>query len=618
MPTGWEIVGSEPVPVEGGWDVKGSEPIGTGHPLTFGNTLAGLGEMAASAVGNIPHGAAHAGVDLYRRLTGGDTNAPDPAIVRAIQVPQGEAAQNLAAGVSELPAAQAVGGAVQSADQALGRFSPVAQDIVHEGLGVAGDVANLAPLAGIGKAFASTAADAAAHTAATAPEWARAGFENGENHPIARVLAGGSGKDALTLHNQQVGNAINGQEAGVAPGVRLGYENLAAARAAPNSVYDRVARALPTGQLDAGAQQALSGIGGDLTNETTANQLARMKQNVVSAPDGQGLVNQLRSMRQEGFARIGSDDVDNQQLGHAQLGIARAIEDHIGRNLPANGDVNVEQFQDARKALAKNFAVQGALRGDHVDLGTIARLQRADPQLLTDGLKVSADFANQNPAVTGLGSRIYEPPSYGQDIMGIPGTHRLENFLSPSFWSGAAGGTALARRVLTGDTGKAVAGARQAFPGTLGAEFGPLEPGMTHPQPFPHDTGGLELAQNGPISPPSAPQGGIPLADVLSHGVEQAPPAGLSLADDLGAGGRPGQGIPFRPNLEHAAGGLELAPEPGVAPRENLGDLAAVASQGVPEGIVARSSSAFKPRKRDTKNFTPDLGTILGGGPRGE
>lgn len=69
---------------------------------TFGSTLLGEAELGGGMVANIPHGAAHAVVDLSRRLTGGDTNAPDPDIVNALQVPEGAAAKKLTSDVSSV------------------------------------------------------------------------------------------------------------------------------------------------------------------------------------------------------------------------------------------------------------------------------------------------------------------------------------------------------------------------------------------------------------------------------------------------------------------------------------------------------------------------------------
>jgi hypothetical protein len=56
-------------------------------------------------------------------------------------------------------------------------------------------------------------------------------------------VAGASGKDALVLHNQKIGNTIVGADAGVPHGVDLSYDALEAAQKVPNEVYGRVAAA---------------------------------------------------------------------------------------------------------------------------------------------------------------------------------------------------------------------------------------------------------------------------------------------------------------------------------------------------------------------------------------
>src|SRR6202789_4095022 len=137
--------------------------------------LLGPSEVIGSAVANLPYSAAHASVDLYRRLTGGDTNAPDPAAVRAIQVPQGAGGTQLISDIGKLPGIyQGVQGA-KAADAALGRVSPTAQDVVHQTLGVAGDVANLAPPIMGARALTGSIADRAA---------ARAASELEQGHPL--------------------------------------------------------------------------------------------------------------------------------------------------------------------------------------------------------------------------------------------------------------------------------------------------------------------------------------------------------------------------------------------------------------------------------------------------
>jgi hypothetical protein len=95
------------------------------------------------------------------------------------------------------------------------------------------------------------------------------------------------------------------------------------------------------------------------------------------------------------------------------------------------------------------------------------------------------------------------------------------------------------------------------------------------------------------IPPPARPTG-IPLSDMLSHGVEQSrPSAGLSLADELRPP-RSADSVDFKPNIDHMAGDLSLADELTGSPRSTNGDLPKVASQGVPEGIMTRTPT--KPR----------------------
>jgi hypothetical protein len=124
--------------------------------------LAGPSEVLASAIANIPHAAVHSAVNLYRRVSGGDTDAPDPAAVRAIEVPTGAGGRQLLSDITQLPGiSQGIQG-VKAADAALGRVSPTAQDVLHQTADVAGDIANIAPFAGIARGVAGKAISAAA------------------------------------------------------------------------------------------------------------------------------------------------------------------------------------------------------------------------------------------------------------------------------------------------------------------------------------------------------------------------------------------------------------------------------------------------------------------------
>jgi hypothetical protein len=607
------------------------------------NGALGASEILGSGIANIPHAAAAAATDLYRRVTGGDTNAPEPAPVAALHVPLGQAGQHTAAAIASL-IPNAVTGGLRSADTALEAASPTLHDVLHQAGGVAEDVGNLIPAAGAVKGVAGIPAEIGA--ARTAAAEALPAYRTAAESPLARGVAGESGQTALTLHNQALTDVRGNAAAGVPHGTPLSYDTLADARAAPGAVYGRVAQSLPTGPLSPAAAakiQSAGGAGEGIINgspdvENTVKSLKTQFLDPARQFSGQDVVANSRNLRQEGYNRLGSEDVSQQSIGKAQLEIANALDQHIADTLPVNAPVTADQFKAARVALAKNQSVQAALRGNSVDAQAIARMQRANPDLLTGELKEVADFANANPTVSTLGSRVYSPPSFAGDVGHALGRN-AESVLNPAFWTGITGAQGVARRLLTGSTPKAVAAARAKFPVQLGDAFAPPVPSelQLHPAPgqafephqpdlatgnpqrdfFGHGTGGMTASA--PTAPPAAapsPPGQISLADLLSHGVEQRPAAGLSLAPE-GAPAAPA-GIPFRPNVEHMAGGLELAPEAGGAGNMSLGDLAHVLSQGVPEGIVSRSKPV-KLNKRDMVNMNasdlnaPTLADLLSG-----
>jgi hypothetical protein len=408
----------------------------------------------------------------------------------------------------------AAGDALEQGGQAIG----LAPGTVHNQLSEAGEIAGTVPVLGAVATGARASADAAAQAAANAPEWAAAGFRNADAHPIARGVAGGTGRQALTLHNQAIGNTIAKGEAGVQPFADLSYDTLEGARGAPNAVYNRVAASLPTGPLSEGAAariRAAGGAGQRMTEGTpdAQNAIQSLRSQLLDPQGqftGQQVVNEMRGLRQEGYVNIGSEDVSKQQLGKAQLDMARGLEQHVADNLQENAPGTLGQLQQARTALAKNHAVQGALRGSDVDLQALARIQRADPDLLTGGLKTSADFANDNPPVSGLGGRVYSPPSYKTDL-GEAAGGKIESLLSPAFYTQVLGGREAARRILTGNTENAVAAARGGYP----ERFAPVEPR----QPAPLDL-------TAPLGQAFEPRQ-LSLGDLLAQPPE-APPTGMT------------------------------------------------------------------------------------------
>lgn len=409
----------------------------------------------------------------------------------------------------------------------------------------------------------------------------RTGFRTGSGQGAAKSLAGEDAGPALQTHNQALGNTISAGDANVPAGTPLSYEATKKGRAGPNSVYDRAAGGIPEGPLNATAQRGIGTAGqpegGRMTNGSPVaqQQIQALRDQLLDPKrtwNGQQMVNEVRGLRQEGFKNIASDDVSNQELGRAQLDMSRSIEGHIEDNLPANGPVSLQQLKDARKALAKNYAVEGALKGGDVDLKAIGRLQRADPDLLDGGMKDIADFVNsrEGSAVVGIPNALKEPSLTGRALDAVDLHHPVKG--AARFFGGAT-----ARKALTGDTGAAVDAAVSRY-GAKPDRFAPLEP----QPPTPGDwTTGEGANPNAPQ--PQGRPGDVSLADVLSQGVEQNPPAGLS-AGPMGAPAP--NGIPFRGSPEAVGARVKRGGPPAEAPSHILGPDGEPVPTGVePEGI---------------------------------
>jgi hypothetical protein len=543
----------------------------------------------ANTVLNIPHSLVHGAFDLANRAVHAAEPGPAPALPAPLQkfedmlhVEAPPETQQLGETISHLAPVQAVHGALSDADAAIARASPTASRAIDAVGSVGNDILNVAPAGGLIRGAAGALDAAAARTAAgpvSQNNWQQLGFRSGLEHPQAQAVAGSSGKQALILHNQQIGNTAASAEAGVPHGQPLNYDTLEAARAAPNTVYERVSAMLPAGPLSPEAANLVRAAGGGAERITAGSpnaeaQIAANRERLLQPGirfTGDQVVNEMRGLRQEGYTNIGSDDISNQQLGRAQLDMARALEQHVADTIPPNANISMEQLQAARTALAKNHAVQSALRGSNVDMQSLARIQRVDPQILTGGLQATADFANEHPTVSTLGSKQYEPPSYTKDVLG---RGLSPDLLSPRYFAGLFGGQAGARKILIGSTADAVAAARGRLPGRLGDEFAPLPPGPLQLQPPPGQV--FEPVQHDML--PAA-------VDETKAAVMQPAPRQFDLEPPLGnvfeAGQRelfdggvvPGRDMPY----EKPPAAPAPKPEPKAkgkkpTPRETLGD----------------------------------------------
>ncbi len=544
-----------------------------------GTPLAHAGAIGENAISGITAGLG----SLVDALTGAAPGTHNFAYVP--RTPEGKALAALlgkAGGAATNAVATGVGKVVGAAGGNEEAATQTAQERIPEALGAVGTVAAIPEALEAGGGAASALRGAPPTPMATETG---IGLQSAGDSPFLAGAAGPSGLQVLSDANRAKATTALGARAGVPHGTDVNLDNLETGRAPADAVGQRAAAALPTGPINGDGATQIENAGpstnivtrSDAAQATIDTQKHRLLNSTFSGDD---VMANLRSLRKQGYARMASENPEDWDIGHAQLDMARGLETHIDEQLNAsNANVSMDQIREARVTQAQNSALQAAMKGSNIDFAALARMSRADPDKFTGVFKEVADFANDHPKVMQLPAEI--PPSFRNDLGNAVRSAGLPQDVAGRIF-GALGVPAGARRLLTGGAPDLTAAQRTPVAG-LGGEFDPIAR-TTGPQPPP---GNLSAGPMGaPSSAASAVPGSISLADFLSHGVEQRPAPGLSVAP---MGAPAPSGMPFAPNLEHAAGGLTLAPEAPRAAPTNLSDLANVMSQGVPEGIVQRS-----------------------------
>lgn len=560
-------------------------------------------------------------------LTGGATpKSPGPAKLSPSTIadlqpgPMGEGAIN----------------AVKGADTALENAAPTVHNVLHHTLRVGGDVADVMPALGLGKTAVGAVGEGIdalnnARRAATLPITSMddaldaVGYRNlpskTDGSTGAKVGESITGTPQLasaqTLSNQAVTDRLAMHEAGVDPFAydELNYDAIRSARkAGPGKVYDAAHDALPaTLTQDTTLQNAIKGVGDTTSQLPRSPDVDGLKNTMLNQPEmtRDQLFSNIQQARDRAARFFASDKPDDQAMGDAYQQLANAYEDFVGRKLDhPDSPVKLTDWQNARTAFAKSYAVEAALQGTHVRASTIAALQRKNPQQLTGGLQLIAEQANRNPLSTGFGPTTMEDPGIGSSgsISGQVARHTTGPLIGGGVGmllggpagaaAGAATGTlasagmnAIIRRALAGAPSTSFEAAGRAVEDPrLGGFFDQLkDTGSAREQlpPWP-PKGELTLADELGAGGSHNPGEGIPLSEVLSHGVEQ-PPAPPLTAGPMGAP-KP-QGIPFTRNVEHEAGGLSTHEPDLMSLLEDLRDHPAVMSQGVPEDIMTRTAN---------------------------
>ena len=630
-------------------------------------------DAAITSMLNIGHRAWEGLKDVVSSITGhGDVErTPGPAKLSS------STAADLQPGPIAKAAIEPIAKGASAADAALGNFSPTAQDVVHETgrkIGDALDIASaVAPVSTAAGALADTLGGAAARSAATAvigtPEATmdhaltavgfrnlpRQGGRSGLEGTGAKIVGEQPLAQQNTLNNQAVADTLAKHEAGVPQEQDLDYANTARARInGPGKIYNAAEAAMPDTMVhDPELQTAIANVSDTTSQLPRSPDVEGLKQTMLNQPNmtRTELFKNIQVARERAARFHASDAPGAQDIGDAYKGIADAYEDFVGRQLAANpsAGVSLEDWQNARTAFAKNYAVQAAIKGTSVDASKIAALQRKDPDRLTGGLQLIAEQHNRYPLSTGFGPNTFDPGGVGASgtPQGIVARHVTGPLLGAGIGSlvGGPAGTYLGgatgllasegaqsilRKALGGsaEAGRSVAARALEDPQlrslfeTLekpepptppldltpppGRAFEPHQPNLATGQPSRSffGTGADAVPGAGPMGAPGATAehpGQIPLFDVLSHGVEQPPAPGLS-AGPMGT--PPGRGVPFTRNAGHEAGGLSLTDELEQAAHENNSDLAGVKSARIPDRTIGAERTLPK------ESPTPGSGSV--------
>lgn len=282
---------------------------------------------------------------------------------------------------------------------------------------------------------------------------------------------------------------------------------------------------------------------------------------------------------------------------------ANALEDMAERHLTSTGDTEtLALHKGARQDFAKSYDIQNAIgRGGQIDAQHLRALDDKYPGLLTGNLKLVATAARELPEVTRLpgadtGAGVHTKlqamhNAVGGVIKRLPGMNPMsEGFQNEKF-------------------GREMTPTEQSYVPTFGRRD-QGKPTERPVDPFPTPDWTTSPGAGGQATPRGE---GIPLAEVLSTGVEKPAPLGLSLAP---MGREAPQGLPFTRDAGQMAGDLSLAEVPPRRLGEALSDVAAVRSQGVPEGTMSRTPTATYIPRSDTIDLEPHepLGMALSPG----
>ena len=426
------------------WDTMTRGRVSPTPPSAIDSLLGaptGTGEAIRTMGQNALAGGVHGAGDLLGRWFG-HGGAPNAGASLVHQPSSPEAAALLQQ--TQLDPHNLVTKGLDATESGIGHTAgATAADIFHQARGTLGDVGQIAQVAapalqGLGAVRAGVAGEAAAPTANLLPQG---------GNVIPRAIAGSSGQVAKRLYNQQEANNIAAVEARVPEGTPMSNKAVVDAQQPMHEVFNRFGEAMPKDMT----------LPKDITDDLAALDKAEPQlANIPGRPSidgpigGQQLVDKWRQLKSEGSAQIGADGdnrVVQNQIGKAKLDLAERLLNYGSDQLPEGSPVDKQHLLDANQAYSKSYAVLHSMGGsDDVNAQQLGRASAAQPGKFTDGLKVIADHANNNPTVAGPGNKVYNSPNMLTDIIG-EGGHAPWNPVNAL--TGVAGLRPLSRGALT-------------------------------------------------------------------------------------------------------------------------------------------------------------------------
>lgn len=423
---------------------KREQPASEGYWAKVRRTALGEAQLVGAGVGNVLPAAGNAAIDLASRATG---FGPRPNVIPQFQV--GQAGRELVQNVrGMLPRTQ---NGLDVSDQELRetldpsgkvpieqlraryaaeRGKPLSQAFKESGttlgslagnaVDVAGDVAALAPAAGLARGIPATRAAAGRFAAAGEERTAvRAAEQAPRDAKIAKAkemglrlppkVAGGpvgkaaqsvTGKDytekSFSETNAPIITRIAKKEIGLDPKAELTEDSLDRLKEKPGAVYERV-KSSGRVTADGAYQQALKRVRSSTmeedidfpedTHDLVDKEIAKFD---VPGADARSIVTKVQKLRERAAVNF-KGDADHFELARAQKGIADAMEGLLDRHLSESNPGLIRDFRAARQQFAKIYDTEAAL-GDNGQIAAAAlyRMKKRGVPL-SGGLKDIAD-----------------------------------------------------------------------------------------------------------------------------------------------------------------------------------------------------------------------------------